>query len=209
MIISFGCFDCFDLIKSLRIQYHRQAEYRFSIGRLRRNGVKFEINDTFLTMKKLKTERLYVPTIFQINFLNIVARCQPNIGQRCSTEFSVEMRCLYKKYDRVTLEDIVRNDEIRMICRVEDVVRWGRQRRRNWYAHTFILNEWTEIAQSKRCWQTYQKEVDSKEDPQSDCKIAGNPLPWRIKTPDLEKGNTALDLRKKKMSTSGISACEP
>ena len=35
----------------------------------------------------------------------------------------------------VTLRDRVRNSEIRRICEVEDVVRWGRTRRRFWRDH--------------------------------------------------------------------------
>lgn len=34
-----------------------------------------------------------------------------------------------------TLRDRVRNTAIREICEVEDVVRWGRQRRRYWHQH--------------------------------------------------------------------------
>jgi hypothetical protein len=34
-----------------------------------------------------------------------------------------------------TLRDRIRNTRVREICEVEDIVRWGRQRRRFWYAH--------------------------------------------------------------------------
>ena len=45
-----------------------------------------------------------------------------------------EMRTL-RSIAGLTLRDRVRNVRVREICEVEDVVRWGRQRRRFWYAH--------------------------------------------------------------------------
>ena len=40
-----------------------------------------------------------------------------------------------------TLRDRVRNTEIRRICEVEDIVRWGRQRRRFWNEHVSRMDQ--------------------------------------------------------------------
>jgi len=49
--------------------------------------------------------------------------------------YGIETREEINKTKRMLRVDRIRNTDIREECGVQDIVRWGRQRKRYWYAH--------------------------------------------------------------------------